>query len=186
MRLIQRYPRSKLCTIGLLGSLVMQPAEAVTLDFNAVLVNGTCSLNLDKSVLPLGSVSYQQLKPGVLLSAQPFTLTVDSCQESSVSTLRPIVTVTGHGVLQDNKWLFRESGSSNGAGVVVVQSDVVPVYSNKEIQTNTQVVLSGNGQMLENTKINFYAGVSCGGNLGCAKVATGNVTATLIFNFAYQ
>ena len=54
MRSAQRYLKTVLAAVLAGGGAVSAPVQAVTLDFSAVLTNGTCTLSLDKSTLPLG------------------------------------------------------------------------------------------------------------------------------------
>ncbi|WP_222436576.1 fimbrial protein [Serratia fonticola] len=161
-------------------------ASAITLNFSATLFNGTCSLNLDKSTLPLGSVSLAELKPAQLLIAQPFTLSVTDCTGSDGGSLTPVVIMTGAGVSQDSRWLFRTAGSANGAGIMVIKSDSLPAHSQPEIKTGTVLPLAAAGKVPVAQSHTFYAGVSCMSTTRCTDVGTGAITASLMFVFAYQ
>lgn len=172
-------------TLGLF--LVVPPTSAIILNFSATINEGTCTLSLDKSALSLGDISQNSLTAETLVSAEPFTLQVTDCQGSSVKGLVPIVKVTGTGVTQDNKWLFRQdTSSSSGAGILVIQSNSVPNYSQSEVKNGATYPLAAGGQTPLNQELSFYAGVSCGGNSGCSVVNTGVVTAKLLFEFNYQ
>ncbi|WP_024530073.1 fimbrial protein [Serratia fonticola] len=176
-----------LAAIGLSAVLSSHGTNAVTLNFSASIMQGTCSLNLDKSVLPLGSVSQFGLVNGVLSNLQPFTLTADNCIGVAGGGQQPGVIVLGAGSLQDGKWLFRSSDSDvGGAGVMVVQSATVPNYASSEVQNGTFFPLAGVGLAPVNQQLPFYAGVSCGGSSGCATVKAGTLTASLMFVFAYR
>ena len=168
------------------GSALSAPSLAVTLNFSAVLTDGTCALSLDKSTLPLGDVSLSQLRPNKLVAPRPFTLSVQECTGSEGSSQQPVVTVTGNGATQDGKWLFSNTGSVGSTGILVIQSDFEPDYSQPEVKNHTQIPLAAPGQIPVNQSLTFYAGASCGGTTGCANVATGDVTATLMFTFSYQ
>ncbi|WP_431225957.1 fimbrial protein (plasmid) [Serratia sp. L9] len=151
-----------------------------------MLNNGTCTLSLDKSILPLGTVNLSALRPNQLVVPQPFTLFVQDCSGQAGGSLTPIVKITGNGVTQDNKWLFRNASSAAGTGIVVIHSDAVPDYSQPEVKDNSTLQLANVGQIPINQAFTFYAGTSCGGSTGCASLATGDVTATLMFTFSYQ
>lgn len=165
---------------------VSAPSQALMLNFSAVLTNGTCTLSLDKSTLSLGTITKSQLRANQLVAPQPFTLSVQNCTGEAGTGLKPVVTITGNGVTQDNKWLFRNAEAARGTGIVVIQSATVPQYSQSEIKNNTVLSLAGAGQIPANQTFIFYAGASCGGSSGCTTVATGGVTANLMFTFAYQ
>ncbi|OMQ23691.1 fimbrial protein [Serratia oryzae] len=184
MRLMQCY-RKAASVLALTWSVVLAaPAQAETINFSAMLTNGTCALSLDRSILPLGTVSPLQFTPGRLLAPKPFTLFIRNCTGSGLFT--PQVSVFGNGVTQDNKWLFRNAGSAAGIGIMVIQSDTVPDYSQSEIKDGTIIQVANTGQIPADQELTFYAGASCGGTTGCAEIGSGEVTATLMFDFAYQ
>lgn len=183
---IQRYRRIVLIIL-IACSFGSMPGLAITVDFSAVLTNGTCTLSLDKSTLLLGNISTLQLRPNHLVAPQPFTLSVQNCTAQAIDSLTPVVTITGDGVTQDNKWLFRNAESAAGTGILVMQSKSVPDYGQSEINNNSVLALaSAAGQKPNDQTFTFYAGASCGGSTGCALVDTGHVTANLMFTFAYQ
>ncbi|WP_421081365.1 fimbrial protein [Serratia fonticola] len=186
MRSAQRYLKAALAVVLAGGGAVSAPVQAVTLDFSAVLTNGTCTLSLDKSTLPLGVIAKSQLRPNQLVAPQPFTLSVQDCTGSAGGSLKPVVTIAGTGTTQDSKWLFRNAGSAANTGILVIQSASVPDYSQPEVKNNSVLSLANPGQIPVNQTFTFYAGASCGGSTGCATVATGDVTATLMFTFLYQ
>lgn len=161
-------------------------ASATILNFSARLTNVTCSISLDKSTLPLGNLTLGQLRPEQIINAQPFVLSVQNCAGSTGGTDTPIVMIRGDGVRQDNKWLFRNSGSADKVGILVIKSDTSPSYSQPEIANQTALPLSAAGQIPANQTFNFYAGVSCGGSSGCTNVGSGSVAASLYFTFEYQ
>ncbi|MBC3382204.1 type 1 fimbrial protein [Serratia fonticola] len=168
------------------GGLISATAFAITLNFSATLFNGTCSLNLDKSTLPLGDVALAELRPAQLLIAQPFTLSISDCIGTGNSGLTPVVAIAGPGVSQDNRWLFRNAGSANGAGIMVIKSDSLPTHSQQEIENGTTVPLAAAGKVPVAQSHTFYAGVSCMSTTRCTDVGTGAITASLMFIFAYQ
>ncbi len=176
-----------LSALGLYVGLASMASQAVTLNFSASLVQGTCSLSLDKSVLPLGTLSPSSLRNGVLTNVQPFTLTVGNCSGLTGGSLQPVITVNGDGSTQDGKWLFRTSGSNvGGAGVMVVQSATLPTYANTEVKSGDYFPLAAVGQIPVNKQLPFFAGVSCGGSSGCATVQPGTLTANIMFAFTYR
>lgn len=173
--------------LSLLSGLISVSANTVTLNFSAQIVQGTCSLSLDKSVLPLGSVSKYLLHSGVLVNLHPFTLTAGNCNGAAEGSLQPGIVVTGTGSTQDGKWLFRTSDSDvGGAGVMVVQSDTAPNYTSTEVKPNDFFPLAGAGAAPVNTILPFFAGVSCGGSTGCATIKPGTLTANIMFVFIYR
>lgn len=182
-----RYLNSILAVAYAGALMVSTQARAVTLNFSATLTDGTCTLSLDKSTLSLGAVSLFQLRQNNFVAPQPFILSIQDCTGSgSSSTLKPAVTVTGSGSFQDGKWLFRNATSTTNAGVLVIQSVSVPDYSQPEVQNNSVISLANPGEVPADQHLTFYAGASCGGSSGCASVTTGDLTATLMFTFAYQ
>lgn len=160
--------------------------QAYMLNFSAFLTDGTCALSLDKSTLFLGAIGKSQLRPGRLVAPQRFTLSVRDCSGKAGGSLKPGVTVTGSGVTQDQKWLFRNTGSATGTGIVVIQNDSVPGYDRLEVKHGDFFSLVQVDQIPLNQELAFYAAASCGGNTGCASIGTGSVTASLMFTFAYQ
>ncbi|ENY3730631.1 hypothetical protein A3N51_08540 [Enterobacter kobei] len=186
MRSAQRYLKVTLAVVLAGAGTISAPVQAVTVDFSAVLTNGTCTLSLDKSTLPLGIIAKSQLRPNKLVNPQPFTLSVQDCTGVAGGSLKPFVTIAGTGTIQDGKWLFRNTGSAANTGILVIQSTSVPDYSQPEVTNSSVLSLANPGQIPVNQAFTFYAGASCGGSTGCAMVATGDVTATLMFELAYQ
>ena len=87
MRSAQRYLKAALAVVLAGGGAVSVPVQAVTLDFSSVLTDGTCTLSLDKSILPLGVIAKSQLRPNQLVAPQPFTLSVQDCTGSAGGSL---------------------------------------------------------------------------------------------------
>lgn len=186
MRSTRPYLNGLLMALLTAGGLMSATASAITLNFSATLFNGTCSLNLDKSTLPLGNVSLSELRPAQLFIAQPFTLTVSDCTGTEGDSLTPVVAISGPGVSQDNRWLFRHAGSADGAGIMVIKSDSLPAHSQPEIKGGTALPLASVGKLPVAQSHTFYAGVSCMSTTRCTDVGTGAITASLMFIFAYQ
>lgn len=189
MRLNNRCLKNALCWMALclLTGVIISTAKAVTLNFSASIVQGTCSLSLDKSVLPLGEISQSRLRSGSLVNLQPVTLNASNCIGASGGTQQPIITVTGPGLSQDGKWLFRSDDSDvGGAGIMLVQSPTPPTYMDTEVKTGDAFPLAAIGQAPVDTVLPFYAGISCGGKTGCATVKPGSLTAHIVFQFAYR
>ncbi|CAM4293848.1 fimbrial protein [Serratia silvae] len=187
--LLNRFCHRKalLVTLAIGAGFTNSTAQAVTLNFSATVVEGTCSLSLDKSVLQLNDTSQARLGSGVLINPQPFILKADNCSGVAGGSLQPVITVNGDGVTQDGKWLFRSSDSTaGGAGVILVQSSNTPSYSNTEVKPADAFPLAGVGQIPVDKELPFFAGISCGGSTGCATVKTGTVTARITFTFAYR
>lgn len=185
MRIMQCSRKSSLAALIAASAFLSAPVQSVTLDFSAVLVQGTCTISLDKSTLDLGTITKSQLRAGQVVAPQPFVLSVQGCSGGG-PTLTPVVTVTGNGIRQDNKYLFRNVGSATGTGILVFISNSVPEYNAQELINGTHISVGPTGTTPSDRKINFYAGVSCGGITGCATTGTGNVTANLMFSFAYM
>ncbi|WP_051916661.1 MULTISPECIES: fimbrial protein [unclassified Serratia (in: enterobacteria)] len=168
-------------------SLCSQAVHAVTLNFSASIVQSTCSLSLDKSVLPLGDVPQASLRSGALVNLKPFSLRVDNCSGVAGGSQQLVILVVGAGATQDGKWLFRNSNSTaGGAGVMLVQGDTPPSYTATEVKPGDYFPLAGVGQVPVNQEFPFFAGVSCGGSTGCATIKPGALTANLMFMFAYR
>ncbi|SNY79865.1 fimbrial protein [Enterobacter sp. CC120223-11] len=185
MRLVLGCHRPVLALLLGCFTVGITQVQAVILNFSAVLTDGTCSLSLNKSTLALGTISKSQLRPNQLTAPQPFVLSVHSCTGQAGGSLKPVVTVTGNGVTQDNKWLFRSAGTAQGTGILVIQSDTLPAYNQQEVRHDSVLSVGNTGHVADQT-LTFYAGMSCGGTTGCAAVTTGDVTAQLMFTFAYQ
>ena len=188
MRSAPRYLKTVLALVLTSGCVLSVPvlAQQLTLDFSAVLTNGTCTLSLDKSTLQLGAIGKSQLRANQFIAPQPFVLSVKDCTGSAGGSLKPVVTIEGTGAIQDGKWLFRNAGSAAGTGILVIQSTSLPGYSQSEVKNKSVLSLANAGQIPINQTFTFYAGASCGGSSGCASVATGDVTATLMFTFTHQ
>lgn len=162
-------------------------ANTIRLDFSATIVQGTCSLNLDKSVLSLDQVSQSRLQSNSLVNAQPFNVIASNCIGVAQANIQPVIFVTGVGGYQDGKWLFRSSDSDvGGAGVILVQSVTQPSYLDSEVKSGDAFPLAAVGQAPADMVLPFFAGVSCGGSTGCATVKPGLLTANIVFNFAYR
>ncbi|CAI1937498.1 fimbrial protein [Serratia fonticola] len=169
------------------AGLACNAAQAVTLNFSASIVQGTCSLSLDKSVLPLGEISQSRLRSGALVNLQPFTLTASNCSGATGGSQQPVIVVNGAGRTQDGKWLFRSDESdAGGAGVMLVQSATPPSYGDSAVKTGDVFPLAAAGQAPVDRELPFYAGISCGGSGGCATVKPGALTAHIVFQFAYR
>ncbi|KFK96915.1 MULTISPECIES: fimbrial protein [unclassified Serratia (in: enterobacteria)] len=171
-------------TLSVLGCV---SAQAVTLNFSAVLNPGTCTFSLDKSTLALDSIHLSQLTPSTLQVAQPFTLIVQDCRGTDAS-LAPVVNVSGDGITQDGRWLFRSSDSmASGMGVMLVKADVPPSYSATEVKDGDNIPLAAAGINPPDQNIKFYAGITCG-SLACASgsMRPGTLTARVLFNLAYR
>jgi len=169
------------------GCIVPNIALAVILNFGATIVQGTCSLSLDKSILPLGNVFQPDLKKGLLLNAQPVKLLISKCSGIEGLTQQATVTVKGSGMTSGGKWLFRSNGSAaSGAGIMLIQQDTQPSASDTAVKSGDIFPLTAKGVIPGDTVLPFYAGVSCGGPAECANVGTGELTAHIVFSFAFR
>ncbi|MFC0228351.1 fimbrial protein [Serratia aquatilis] len=161
-------------------------ALAVTINFSALLIRGTCSFSLDKSLLPLGYVARTQLKPATLIAVQPFTLWVRDCN-LSIDGLLPVVSISGEGVLQGGKWLFRSGDSAaKNVGVMLVKSDVPPSYSEPEVKSGDTFPLAARGVNPVDQPLRFYAGMTCGADDTCAEAGLGLLTARVLFTLSFR
>ena len=159
--------------------------QAVTINFSATLIEGTCTFSLDKSTLDLGTLQQAQLTPSSLLAAQPFVLSVRDCDDVGNSQL-PVVNVTGAGVTQDGKWLFRASSSTaTNVGVMLVKTNAPPSFSDTEVKNNDDIPLANRGTAPVDQDLTFYAGLTCG-IASCASVTPGTLTAPILFQLAYR
>lgn len=187
MRSVMHYrDRGLRLAVLLLTSMVVLPVHAVTLNFSAFLTSGTCTFNLDKSTLDLGTVSAAQLQPSTLVNAQPFTLTVSACTGTDLN-LMPVVNISGEGITQDGRWLFRTSDSTTGnkMGVMLAKTDVSPDYSATEVNNNDDIVLAAQGVNPADQNLTFYAGMTCG-STGCTGLQPGTLMARVFFQLAYR
>lgn len=172
--------------ISALLALSSSSALAVTINFSAVITRGTCSFSLDKSLLPLGYVGRAELKPASLLAVQPFTLWVRDCNLSTDGVI-PVVSVSGEGVSQGGKWLFRSGDSvAKNVGVMLVKSDLPPSYSEPEVKNGDIFPLAGRGVNPVDQPLRFYAGMTCGSSDTCAAAGVGSLTARILFTLSFR
>lgn len=175
--------RNALAGAALLATLHGAPLRADTLNFAAVLTPGTCTFNLDKSALALGYVPLSHITPATLVAAQPFTLTVSDCGGGNTYTKAPVVKVSGEGMTQDGKWLFRDASSpSAGVGVMLVKTDVPPAYAQDEVKNGDTFKLE---TASKDHRMTFYAGLTCGNATTCASAKAGLVTARIVFSLDF-
>ncbi|MGH1498724.1 fimbrial protein [Yersinia proxima] len=171
--------------LGLHG-LFAAPLSAVTLNFSAVLNPGTCTLSLNKSVLSLGPIAQAQLTANALVRAEPFTLNVQACSGTHPS-FTPVVNVSGEGMIQSGKWLFRSSDSvASGMGVMLVKTETPPNYNQLEVKNGDDIPLAATGVNPVNQSITFYAGVTCGNGAECGNLQPGELNARVLFNLVYR
>jgi type 1 fimbria pilin len=168
------------------AALTGTPAQAITLNFSAMLTSGTCTFDLDKSTLFLGHVSTTQMKPTTLLATQPFTLRVTRCIGAD-PTLTPVVSVTGTGMDQGGKWVFRENSSvATGAGVMLVKTSTPPDYSAAETKDGDTFPLAPTGTVPGDQSHTFFAGLTCGSAATCGRTTVGTLTARIVFSLDYR
>lgn len=184
MRLPMLYPKSALLVWMLAGSGLSAKAE--TINFSAFLTEGTCTFNLNKTMLELGTISFSELQPATLVRAQPFTLIISGCTDNA-SHLTPMVNITGEGITQDGRWLFRAADSTTGdtVGVMLVKSRVPPTFNDTEVSNDSDIPLAAKGKTPPDQSQTFYAGVSCG-TTGCASLQAGKLTARIVFQLNYR
>jgi len=187
MRILDVFKKTGIFLFVFIPSAFCIPsALAITLNFSAILADPTCTISLDKNVLSLGDVSGSQLKANKIVAAQPFQLNIQNCISISGSAAYSIL-VSGSGSLQDGKWLFKNSdGTENGTGIVLVQSNTLPDYSNSELSDGSAVEMGGAGVTPADQSLAFYAGLSCGSDNGCTTVTPGTVSATVMFDLVYR
>lgn len=172
-------------TLGLQG-LLAAPTQAVTLNFAAMLNAGTCTLSLSDSTLPLGAISQSQIIAGALVKVTPFYLNVQACAGSHPSQT-PMVNISGEGMLQSGKWLFRSSDSvASGMGVMLTRTDNPPSYSQTEVKSGDDLPLAGRGEVPRDQAMTFYAGVTCGNGTECTNLQPGTLNARVLFNLVYR
>lgn len=179
--------RNALAATLLLAALHGAPLRAETLNFSAVLTPGTCAFSLDKSTLALGYVPLSHIAPSTLVAAQPFTLTVSDCG-GGTHMKTPAVKVSGAGITQDGKWLFRDTSfpsASVGVGIMLVKTDVPPVYAQAEVKNDATFPLDTSGSAPEDHRMTFYAGLTCGSAATCASAKAGKVTARITFSLDF-
>lgn len=160
-------------------------AQAVTLNFSAILMPGTCTFSLDKSTLALGEISLAQLRPATIVDPQPLTLRVQDCSGTDAS-LTPVVNISGDGLTLDGRWLFRAADSvARDVGVMLVKTDEPPVYGSTEVRNGDDIILAAQGDDPVDQNLTFYAGVTCG-SAGCTSQQLGSLVARVTFNLAYR
>ena len=170
-----------------LASILVSPAQAVILNFSATVAQGTCALDLDKSVLPLGDVFLPDLKKGKLLNATPVNLLISKCSAIDALTQQATITITGTGISSGGRWLFREQNAeASNVGVMLFQQEAQPLPNDREIKNGDTLLMAAKGVLLDDQILPFYAGVSCGSSDGCRNAGAGELTARIIFSFAYR
>lgn len=175
-----------LITLFGLQGLATAPVRAITLNFAATLNTATCTLSLNKSLLLLGTVAHSQLTANSLVQAAPFILNVQACEGTSANQT-PTITISGEGMLQGGKWLFRSSDSvAAGMGVMLVKTDTPPNYNQAEIKNGDDIQLAEKGVNPLDQNITFYAGVTCGGSADCTNLQPGVLNARVLFNLVYR
>lgn len=171
--------------LGMQGGFITQP-RAVTIDFSAMLMPGTCTLSLSQSTLPLGMIPQHQLTAGKLLNITPFTLNVVACSGSD-SSLTPMVNITGEGMFHGGKWLFRSSDSvARGMGVMLTRTDSPPSFIQAEVKHDDDIPLAARGSTPRDQQMTFYAGVTCGNGSECTDLRAGELKARVLFNLVYR
>lgn len=187
MRLRIAYPRA--FTQGLIAGLIglwMPYLQAVQLNFSANIIPGSCTFSLSEGTVDLGTLSTSGLQPETLLAAKSFTLAVSNCS-GSAQNLTPVVSITGDGMSQDGRWLFRAADSAaRNVGVMLVNSPVMPDYSSSEVKSGDTLPLAVPGSVPGNQNILFYAGATCGSAASCASVGTGSLLARITFSLDYR
>lgn len=170
-----------------LAGLLSTQAQAIDLNFSAVLLSGTCTFDLDKKTLSLGIIPLKEMLPSTLKGLQPLTLSVSSCT-GSVPGLTPVVHVSGEGINTAGKWLFRNSADStaSGMGVMLVKSDVPPNYSDREVRNGDTFPLATSGAVAADQDLRFYAGLTCGDAGTCSTARSGKVTARIVFKLDFN
>jgi len=173
--------------IFILSGLLSPQTQAIDLNFSAVLTSGTCTFDLDKNTLQLGRIHLKEMAASTLKAVQPFTLTVSRCT-GSVPGLIPVVYVSGEGINQAGKWLFRSSAGSTatGMGVMLVKSDTPPDYSYQEVENDSTFKLAASGAVPTDQDLQFYAGLTCGNATTCSTATAGIVTARIIFKLDFN
>jgi type 1 fimbria pilin len=171
----------------LLGGSATPSATAYTLNFSARLMPGTCTFNLSQATVELGTLTVGAFQPSTLVGSRPFTLSVTNCRGTDAS-LTPMVVINGEGSLQDGRWLFRASDSttSSGIGVMLVRSNVMPVYSDPELRSNDTLDLAAQGVNPLNQDISFYVGATCGSGASCTNINSGQLIARVMFELDYR
>lgn len=175
-----------IAVLAALMSIAIGSAQAVIINFSAMLNPSTCTFSLDKGTLALGGIPRAALQPATLVAAQPFTLQVRDCSGSDAS-LTPVVSVSGDGVSQGGKWLFRSSESTAaGVGIMLVKGDAPPNYNQTEVKNGDDLTLADKGVVPLDQNLMFYAGMTCGTATTCATAGAGSLTARILFTLAYR
>lgn len=161
------------------------PVQAsVTINFSAVLVEGTCDLSLDKTMVNIGSFPLTALTPSALFGVQSFRLSVDSCSGVS-GGLTPIVTIRGEGINPSGRWMFRNATSSaSNLGVMLFRTDTPPAFSDSEIVNGGELELTSLDTSSLPYSIPFYAGMACSAD--CGSATAGTLEASVAFEFSYR
>lgn len=174
---------------GLLSALLslwLPYVQAVSLNFSAVIQPGTCSFSLSAGTVNLGILSMSSLQPATLVDAKPFTLAVSNCRGIDAG-LTPVVSITGSGVNQGSRWLFRAADSeAHNVGVMLIKSSVMPDYSTKEVMSGDTVALAKPGSVPSNQDLSFYAGATCVNAASCSNIGTGALLARITFSLDYR
>lgn len=177
---------------GLLAAAICStlPANAVTLNFSANLLQASCDISLDKSAVFLGPVVLNLLNNGrAVENSQRVTLMLRNCNGDAGGALTPAIKVTGEGVSTlDGKWLFRSSGSAGGgAGVLLTPGSNVPDYSQQEVKNGDYINVGAAGAVPAEQDLHFMVSASCGDAASCRQnpATEGQLNARILFDFTY-
>lgn len=158
-------------------------ADTLLLKFDAYLVNGSCDFSLDKSRLNLGTTLSSELRGATLVNPQPFELEIKNCTVTGASN--PIVKVSGEGQRLD-KWVFRNSSSTaENIGVMLVNGSSPPTYASNAVAADDSFALSEKGGSIEDQKLSFWAGLTCGDASQCSSAKGGMVMANITFTLDF-
>lgn len=152
-------------------------AQAVKINFAAVIANATCQVSLNQSTLYLGSVPLKALTQGsVLALPQPVLLQVRRCEGVAGGDLKPRVKVSGEGF------------AAAGIGILLMQGDKPPAYEQAEVKNGDYLTVGPANVLPVDTDVPLYVGVSCGASSACgaSTLGPGRLTARIIFDFTYR
>ncbi|NIF23458.1 hypothetical protein [Candidatus Pantoea multigeneris] len=165
-----------------LSGLYSTQTYAITLNFSATLVNGSCDFELDRPHVVLGGMPIQEssILPGTLVAAERVNLNVSNCSGVDAS-LSPVIRVSGTGKTL-GKWAFRSNTStSENIGVMLVQTDTPPSYGSTALGNNDTVNLRTTGSTVPDQDVPFYVGAICGTPGTCAGLKAGTLAANIEF-----
>lgn len=175
---------------ALLGGTTLSQAGtgSTQLTFTATFVNGTCDIYASQGTTAASAIGWSTSPAdisGGLVADQDFDILFDNCV--AVVGLTPKLKITGNQFTAGagGDVLFRDSGSSAGYGIKLMQKGTTTaITSGDTIARAGWTAATDNLSTLTGKAESFTAALSCGSNCGAA--TPGDLKAAIKFEFLYN